>query len=217
MTAPETAAPAASHVRGGGVLAIWNDCAPDRLAAYEDWYLREHLAERLSIPGFLRGRRYDALTPGPGFFTCYDVTSPSVLTSPAYRARLDAPTPATEEMMRHAFSNISRTICERSTLRQGPSGGCCVAVRTDDSSAARSIADDLDDPALCRADLSSAQDHDVPLSTEEKLRGGDARIRACLFVEVCRPKDAERLARVTGGQAFQLVTEMLSLRQEAEP
>ena len=72
----------------GGILAIWNDCKPDHLGAYEVWYQGEHLIERLGIPGFLRGRRYESLEPnGSKFFTYYETRTPDVLTSEAYRHR----------------------------------------------------------------------------------------------------------------------------------
>ena len=44
-----------------GILALWNDCAKGKEALYERWYQTEHLAERLAIPGILRGRRYQAI------------------------------------------------------------------------------------------------------------------------------------------------------------
>ena len=48
----------------GGILAAWNDCAPEGLAEYEHWYAH-HLAERVGVPGFREGRRYEAV-PGEG-------------------------------------------------------------------------------------------------------------------------------------------------------
>ena len=42
---------------GDGILALWNDCEASHEDAYEDWYQGEHLAERLAVPGFRRGRR----------------------------------------------------------------------------------------------------------------------------------------------------------------
>ena len=35
----------------GGVLALWNDCAPGQESAYEHWYQTEHLFERVGIAG----------------------------------------------------------------------------------------------------------------------------------------------------------------------
>ena len=52
-----------------GVLAIWNDCDENREEEYESWYLGEHFLARISIPGFLYGRRYEAIGDGPRYFT----------------------------------------------------------------------------------------------------------------------------------------------------
>ncbi len=206
-----------SQVRGSGVLAIWHDCATDHLEAYEEWYQSEHQPERLSVPGFLRGRRYEALTSGPQFFNSYDVVEPAVLRSDAYRARLEAPTPATTAMMRHAFQNMSRTICRRATLRNGSSGGCCVAVKVDSTEKGRAIADRLSEPGICRVDLWTAEEGDTALSKEEVLRGGDHKIAACLFIEMTRAEEARALATALGGQAFQLVSEMFACDAGGEP
>ncbi len=42
---------------GGAVLAIWFDVDPSGEHEVQTWYPRQHLPERLSVPGFLRGRR----------------------------------------------------------------------------------------------------------------------------------------------------------------
>lgn len=199
------------------MLAIWNDCRSDWLDAYESWYQSEHLPERLSIPGFLRGRRYAALTPGPGFLTCYDVSEPNVLRSKAYRARLDAPTPQTNRMMRHAFQNVSRTICRRTTIQVGPTGDCCVAAVTGDCQEAEALAKRVAADATRRVDLWTAVENENQApSAEETLRGRDARIRACLFIEVTGTGPATRLAQALGGQAFQLISEMVAHQREDE-
>jgi len=46
------------------------------------WHIKEHIPERVGIPGFRRGRRYVALTPEthPEFFTLYETDTMQVLT-----------------------------------------------------------------------------------------------------------------------------------------
>ena len=39
-------------------VAMWWDIAPEVQSEWEDWHTREHMPERLSIPGFLRGSRW---------------------------------------------------------------------------------------------------------------------------------------------------------------
>ena len=70
-----------------GILAIWNDIEPEGYEHFERWYNREHLQERVGVPGFRFGRRYEAVSGGDRrFFAFYEVDSPAVLTSPAYHA-----------------------------------------------------------------------------------------------------------------------------------
>lgn len=53
---------------------------------FHDWYDHEHVPERLRVPGFLNAERWiDAQNPTTHVAT-YDLDSPNVLASPAYRA-----------------------------------------------------------------------------------------------------------------------------------
>ena len=47
---------------GRGVLAIWHTITPEGEAEYWRWHDREHIPERVGVPGFLRGRRYRSLS-----------------------------------------------------------------------------------------------------------------------------------------------------------
>ena len=83
-----------------GVLAIWNDCAPEGETHYERWYKCEHMQERVGVPGFRFGRRYERVGDADRrFFTYYEVANAGVLSSPAYVTRLENPTPWTTESM----------------------------------------------------------------------------------------------------------------------
>lgn len=95
---------------GKGVLAIWNGIAPEAEADFVAWHIREHIPERVAVPGFLRGRRYVAERGHPRYFNFYEVESPQTLVSPAYVARLNAPSEWTRQVVRH-FTDTSRTIC----------------------------------------------------------------------------------------------------------
>jgi hypothetical protein len=48
-------------VIGRGLLGIWMEVDPAGLDDFNAWYRRQHVPERLSVPGFLRGRRWEAL------------------------------------------------------------------------------------------------------------------------------------------------------------
>ncbi|MBM4329615.1 MAG: hypothetical protein FJ117_00065 [Deltaproteobacteria bacterium] len=105
-----------------GVLAIWNDVDPRGEIEYNEWYVQQHMLERLAIPGFLAGRRYEAVGGGLKYFTYYLTTSVDILKSPAYLQRLNHPTDWTRRNMAW-FKNMNRTAC-RETLDQGRGIGC---------------------------------------------------------------------------------------------
>jgi len=83
---------------GKGVAAIWHNVDPAVQADYNDWHCHEHMRERVSIPGFLRGRRYVAIEAERQFFHFYETASLATLTSEAYLARLNDPTPWTRRI-----------------------------------------------------------------------------------------------------------------------
>ena len=112
----------------GGILAIWHDVEPAAEADVTQWYEREHHAERVALPGFLGARRYVALEGAPRWFVRYATTSPEVLASPAYRARLDSPTPWSQRSFPH-FRHMMRTVC-RVLARHGEAeGGIVLTLR----------------------------------------------------------------------------------------
>jgi hypothetical protein len=182
-----------------GILALWQDCVAGQEPVLERWYQSEHLAERLGVPGFLRGRRYEAVEARQSYFTYYETETPEVLISPAYRARLDSPTPLTRQVMSEVFLRMSRTIC-RVERRAGEIRGAW-AVTAKLSDPAIMDGSDLPDtlaaaPGVARTELwAAADDIAPPPSDEEKLRGGDDRIVACLFVETLRDADARAAAQ----------------------
>jgi hypothetical protein len=114
-----------------GILAIWNDCAPEGYDHFERWYIREHLQERVGVPGFRFGRRYEAVAGADRrFFAFYEVDSPDVLSSKAYVERLEAPTPWTLETMK-AFRNMVRTVCDLRIAAGDLIGSHAVVLRAD--------------------------------------------------------------------------------------
>lgn len=97
-------------LRGKGALVIWHDVAPEGRAEFEAWHLREHMAERVAVPGFRRGRRYRAIAGRPEVFMLYEVADLTVLTSAPYLTRLNDPTPWTRRALAH-FRDVNRTLC----------------------------------------------------------------------------------------------------------
>lgn len=97
-------------LNGLGVVAIWHDLLPEAKDAFYEWHNREHMPERVGIPGFRRGRRYIALQGAPEYFNLYEADSPEVLSGQDYLQRLNSPTPWTREVVA-SFRNVARGIC----------------------------------------------------------------------------------------------------------
>ena len=110
---------------GKGVLAFWHDVAPGGDAEFDEWHLREHIPERVAVPGFLRCRRYATLGAPPKYFYFYETESLDTLQSPAYLARLGDPTPWTKKTM-PLVRNNKRTAC-RVVSTVGPGLGGVIA------------------------------------------------------------------------------------------
>ena len=115
---------------GKGVLAIWNGIRPEAEDEFVAWHVREHIPERVELPGFLRGRRYVTLDGFPRYFNFYETEDVSVLSSPAYTARLNAPTDWTRKVVAH-FTDTSRTICEVAWSKGLGEGGWIEAIQLD--------------------------------------------------------------------------------------
>jgi hypothetical protein len=182
-----------------GILAIWNDVRPGQEAAFDAWFQSEHLLERLGVPGFKFVRRHEALLGAPRYFNFYIVDNPDVLTSKPYLERLDNPTPMTKKIMSEAFINMNRTVCHRAPRRGHFSGAFAVTVRFNDApdmAKVTALADELvQDTKIAGCELWTAVDTaGAPVSAEEKLRGGDKKIKACLVVDTLRKDEAETLA-----------------------
>lgn len=113
---------------GQGAVAIWHDIAAEGRAAFYGWHGLEHMPERSGIPGFLRGRRYVALSGEPEYFNLYETISPATVKGPDYLARLNSPTPWTRETVRH-FRGVSRSLCAVAASFGEGQGGLIATIR----------------------------------------------------------------------------------------
>ena len=71
--------------KGSGLLLVMMDIDPEHEEDFNRWYDEEHVPERKAIPGFLTARRYRAVEGGPKYLAIYEMDSPEVLDSEAYR------------------------------------------------------------------------------------------------------------------------------------
>lgn len=165
-----------------GILALWIDVAPDAEDELNEWFNREHHAERVDVPGFVSARRYVALRGAPKYFIFYRTRDLAVLTSPAYLARLNQPTPWTRRTMPH-FRNTSRSACRPlvrlgrgeggvvATLRFGTADGADTRLEAWLREAALPAA--LEQPGIVSAELWRGDPGASNVDTEERrMRGG---------------------------------------------
>jgi hypothetical protein len=81
------------------MLIVWMNIAPGHEEDFDGWFTRQHVPERVGVPGFRAGGRYEALRGEPHFLSVYETDSPDVLTSAPYKERLANPTPWTQRVM----------------------------------------------------------------------------------------------------------------------
>ncbi len=92
-----------------GLLVIWGDVDPDYRIEYQKWHNCQHMTERVSIPGFHVGRRYQGIGEAPEFLMYYETENSKVLASEPYLHCQNNPTPWTKEAIAH-LKNIVRAI-----------------------------------------------------------------------------------------------------------
>ncbi|MEE2803813.1 MAG: hypothetical protein VYB37_05130 [Pseudomonadota bacterium] len=94
---------------GTAAMVFWHDVDSSD-DDYKDWHSNEHMTERVSVPGFLRGRRARAVMGHPQYFIMYEVDAIGVLTSKAYLDRLNDPSPWTRKVLAR-YRDSNRTLC----------------------------------------------------------------------------------------------------------
>jgi hypothetical protein len=98
-----------------GMLLTWMNVDPQHEDEFNRWYDREHIEERVRIPGFLSGARYLNAGGGPRYLGLYRTESLAVFDSPAYRDAFGHQTPwsvANLGRMRDAIRRVSSIAIE---------------------------------------------------------------------------------------------------------
>lgn len=114
-------------VSGNALLALWNGVDPARDGEYNLWHTREHVPQRMSVPGMLRAFRYvDGEGPLPQYLTLYDLADPDVLKSAPYRYLLENPT-VWSLSMRPSFGGFLRIACGKLARGGCGTGGAVLA------------------------------------------------------------------------------------------
>lgn len=115
---------------GKAVMINWSDVAPEHRRAYYEWHSREHMAGRVALPGFIRGRRYIAAEASRDFLVCYEVADIGVLTSKAYLDKANAPSELTRRTTPFVKNSARALAAVRHTAGIG-TGGFALTLRFD--------------------------------------------------------------------------------------
>jgi hypothetical protein len=114
--------------QGKGLLAVWTDVEPAAEADFNEWYNREHLAERAAVRGFLNARRYAAVQGSPRYFAAYDTERLAVLGAPEY-VRVLGNQSAWSRRILPRFRNNTRMIAALAADQGAALGGAVLTVR----------------------------------------------------------------------------------------
>lgn len=98
-----------SNTEPRGLLAFWANIDADYQLEYLKWHNCEHMAQRVSIPGFHVGHRYRAGGDEPDFFMVYETDTAEVMESHPYLHCQNNPTPWTRKSISH-FRDSLRVI-----------------------------------------------------------------------------------------------------------
>jgi hypothetical protein len=184
---------------GQGVVAIWNDVAPEGRAEFYEWHNREHMPERVGIPGFLRGRRWRAMSGAAEYFTLYEAESTAVLAGPHYLERLNNPTPATRHVIPSYFRNMVRGVCHVHFSAGVGIGGAVATLRLGstpghEAELERRIAEGLSAiaamPMVTGAHLCAADRDASTIATTERKSHGAAVPDWLVMIEATAPDHA---------------------------
>jgi len=175
---------------GKAAMLLSFDIAPDAIDEHDDWHTHEHLPERLSIPGFLRGSRWAALHGQPRYFVMYEVEGVGTLLSDAYLRRLNNPTPWTSKMM-PSYRGMTRGLCGVVASYGVGMGHCGLLIRFEPKADAKASLDHWLSkdvlprlptlPGLGGAHLLEAA-ASPQMTNEQRIRGADASIGSAVLV-----------------------------------
>ncbi len=203
---------------GEGLLVLWTDVLPEAASEWHAWHVREHMPDRLTIPGIELGRRYfDASRARHQTFMMYEAPSPGVFKSAPYLAQMNAPSALTRKLL-PSIRNILRGVCRVVASDGLGVGNVLAAMRLvraqpgqpiDPGAAAALVEDALDNLGVIGAHL-AVLDREVTgiPTTEQRLRhDADEAFDTLLLLEGADRADLARAAeKIARSRAFDALT-----------
>lgn len=115
-------------LHGKGMLITFTEVKARDERDFNEWYNREHIDERINLPGFHRARRYVAVRGAPKYLATYECDSVGDLATPGYLQLLANQTPWSQAVISR-FTHFHRlTLRIQADLTHGV-GGAIACVR----------------------------------------------------------------------------------------
>lgn len=188
---------------GPAAMLLSFDVVAEAVPDHDRWHTHEHLPERLSIPGFLRGTRWVATRGAPRYLVLYEVAGLATLSSDAYLERLNHPSPWTTRTMPH-YRGMRRGFCTVEASFGLGTGHAALLVLysprpSADAALAHWLAQELLPALPARAGLGGAHllagAATPAMTSEQRIRGADAGVDRAILVTGYDAAALEALAR----------------------
>jgi hypothetical protein len=166
------------------VMVLYCDVDADP-AGHDDWHTYEHMHERLSIPGFVRGTRWTRTSGSPRYLIVYEVADVDMASSPDYLERLNHPTAWTTSTMAR-LRGMRRGFCRVVGSAGYGLGRTAISMRFEpaDASARDWLVAQLPRLASWRG-MASVQVFEAtaapPMTKEQSIRGRDSQVGCVLL------------------------------------
>lgn len=205
MTSTATASEPTAAENGLLFVACDVDPAADE-ADFNRWYDREHVEERVRIPGFVSGARYFSLEGGRRYLGLYRTASLEVFRSAGYRAAFERQTPWSVANLDRMRDPIRRVCAVRAVTGFGSGSHIAVLpleVATDAAALAERAVEAgrrlAGQPGFVQSFLLQP---DVALSTPLPRERSEGRVLQPMLVVETSGADAARAARATAAAAL---------------
>lgn len=138
-------------LHGKGMLVTLTQVSARDERDFNEWYNREHIDERINLPGFHRARRYVAVRATPKYLATYECDTVADLATPDYLHVLANQTPWSKSVMAR-FTHFQRlTLRIQVDQTRGVGGSLAVVHFVPDPRRRRALAEWLSEQALPKA------------------------------------------------------------------
>ena len=111
---------------GKGMLVVFTEVKARDERDLNEWYNREHIDERINLPGFHRARRYVSVRASPKYLATYECDTVDDLATPGYLHLLANQTPWSQAVM-DRFTHFHRmTLRTQVDLTHGIGGAAII-------------------------------------------------------------------------------------------